>query len=315
MNSMALTHEQMQKRDAYGKVIAGAILCITSGVVLAVMLFVPKSVIPVAPRISSAPDAYKDISLSAKAVVVYDLTTGAVLYGKNEYSQLPLASITKLLSIYAAADTLSNTSTVQITKQSLAMDGDNGFKEGQSFSFSDLARFSLVASSNDGAEAIAETAALHRGASNTNLLASAVAALGLDTTYAINGTGLDENTTTAGAYGSALDIAKLAGGLLVKVPSIARATIDPSIEIKAYDGARIRAKNTNPDVIHTPGLLLSKTGYTDLAGGNLVIVFDAGLIHPIAIVVLGSTREERFTDTEKLLSATLDHFAGLSSTL
>jgi D-alanyl-D-alanine carboxypeptidase len=59
-----------------------------------------------------------------------------------------------------------------------------------------------------------------------------------------------------------------------------------------------------------PGLLLSKTGYTDLAGGNLVIVFDVGIGHPVAIVVLGSTRDARFTDVEKLMHATLSHFAG-----
>jgi D-alanyl-D-alanine carboxypeptidase len=59
-----------------------------------------------------------------------------------------------------------------------------------------------------------------------------------------------------------------------------------------------------------PDLLLSKTGYTDLAGGNLVIVYDAGINHPIAIVVLGSTEDGRFTDVSQLIAATLAHFGG-----
>jgi D-alanyl-D-alanine carboxypeptidase len=57
-------------------------------------------------------------------------------------------------------------------------------------------------------------------------------------------------------------------------------------------------------------MLLSKTGFTDLAGGNLAIVFDAGVNHPVAVVVLGSTEDSRFTDVSELVGATLAHFAG-----
>jgi D-alanyl-D-alanine carboxypeptidase len=57
--------------------------------------------------------------------------------------------------------------------------------------------------------------------------------------------------------------------------------------------------------------MMSKTGYTDLAGGNLAVVFDAGIGHPVAVVVLGSTKEERFTDVQRLVRATSAQFAGL----
>jgi len=62
-----------------------------------------------------------------------------------------------------------------------------------------------------------------------------------------------------------------------------------------------------------PRLLLSKTGYTDLAGGNLALVFDAGIMHPIAVIVLGSSKSARFTDGTALVAATLAHFAGVAS--
>ena len=52
-------------------------------------------------------------------------------------------------------------------------------------------------------------------------------------------------------------------------------------------------------------LIASKTGYTDLAGGNLVIAFDAGFNHPIIVSVLGSTIDGRFTDAEALVWAAL----------
>ena len=53
-----------------------------------------------------------------------------------------------------------------------------------------------------------------------------------------------------------------------------------------------------------PGLLGGKTGYTNLAGGNLAVIYDAGLNHPIVVVVLGSTLEGRFGDVETLVDAT-----------
>ena len=62
--------------------------------------------------------------------------------------------------------------------------------------------------------------------------------------------------------------------------------------------------NTNDLVDQIPGMIGSKTGYTDLAGGNLVLLVDIGIDHPIAIAVLGSTRDERFSDVKKLIDAT-----------
>ncbi len=61
-------------------------------------------------------------------------------------------------------------------------------------------------------------------------------------------------------------------------------------------------KNTNEVVQNIDGLIASKTGYTDLSGGNLVVAFDAGLNHPIIVTVLGSSQEGRFSDTLKLIN-------------
>ena len=123
---------------------------------------------------------------------------------------------------------------------------------------------------------------------------------------------LDENGAISGGYGSAHDIALLAAALLKRVPGIMHASIDPSVTVRSFSGSSYTLKNTNPEVSHIPGLMLSKTGYTDLAGGNLAVVFDAGIGHPVAIVVLGSTRDERFSDVDRLVKATGAQFVGLS---
>jgi D-alanyl-D-alanine carboxypeptidase len=266
----------------------------------------------IASSTSLAPNAYANISLIGKSAIVYDLTSGQTLFAQNANAQLPLASITKLLTLYAATSVLSPNSTVQMTPLAVSQDGDaadSGFSAGETFKFQDLARLTLAASSNDGAEAIAEAADAEKSTNTTSLLASAATSVGLTNTYAVNGTGLDESTVQSGGYGSAHDIAVLAGSLLKKDPAIAEATTLPSVTIQSEQGVTHSFANTDVDVTKYPDLLLSKTGYTDLAGGNLVIVYDAAINHPVAIVVLGSTETGRFTDVSQLVNATLAHFA------
>ena len=121
------------------------------------------------------------------------------------------------------------------------------------------------------------------------------------------------STEISGGYGSAYDLARLAGALVAQSPEIAAATTQSSAEAVSAGGTAFSVKNTDPMVGTIPRLLLSKTGYTDLAGGNLAIVFDAGSGHPIAVVILGSSQKERFTDGAALIAATLAHFAGVAS--
>lgn len=253
-------------------------------------------------------DPFMNLNLSGQAAIVLDLSNGRTLYSQNADTPLPLASLTKLLTLYEAQRVLSPQSLVTISSTSLAQDGNYGLSLGETFAYQDLARFALVASSNDAAEAIAEAAASTRGQNVPQFMASAVANANLSHTRAVSSTGLDLDLTTASNFGSARDMAKLAGEFLGIAPTIAEATTHTAVTAYSTAGIPHSLSNTNQDVTAMPGILLSKTGFTDIAGGNLVVVFDAGINHPIAVVVLGSTHEARFTDVEKLISATLTSF-------
>lgn len=303
-----------QKKQATTALFAGtAVLGLTA---LVAPLFaqqqkdVPLAEAPTAPAAVAPSTAFADARVEAKSAIVYDLVTGEVLYEKNSRSQLPLASLTKLLTVYAASEALPRNATVTITDTALLSDGESGFSAGETFAFGELAKLALVSSSNDATAAIAETAAIARATSGKSMLASAASAVGLSQTYALNGTGLDESTSVSGGYGSAYDVAKLAGALLEKAPDIAQATVNTSYTVTSREGVTHTLKTTNPGIMRVPNALLTKTGYTDLAGGNLAIVYDAGIGHPIAIVVLGSSLEGRFTDVNSLLNRTNEHFSG-----
>lgn len=307
-----LERRHQKKQAATALVAATAVLSLT---VLVAPLFAQKEA-PVAiveapaPVSMPASEAFTSVTIEGKSAIVYDLVTGETLYEKNSRSQLPLASLTKLLTVYAAVESLSADSVVAITDTALLSDGESGFVQGETFRFEDLARIALVSSSNDATAAIAESAAIARATSGKSMLASAASAAGLAQTYALNGTGLDESTSVSGGYGSARDIALLSGELLNKAPEIARATVQTSSTITSREGIVHSLPNTNPGISRVPNALLSKTGFTDLAGGNLAIVYDAGVGRPIAIVVLGSSREGRFSDVNTLLNRTNEYFAG-----
>lgn len=258
-------------------------------------------------------DPFTGLHLSGQAAIVVDLSNGHTLYSQKADAELPLASLTKLLTLYGSQHILSANSPVTLSSTSLAQDGEYGFTEGETFLYKDMARLALTASSNDAAEAILEAAETATGQTAAQFMSGAVRAAGLSHTQASNGTGLDIDTTEAGAYGSARDMAQLAGEFLTTAPDIAKSTTKRSVSVTSATGVAHSLPNTNPDVAALPGLLLSKTGYTDLAGGNLVVVFDAGISHPVAVVVLGSTRDARFTDVEKLMHATLATFRAQSN--
>ncbi len=314
MNTPDLQELALQTRSTRE---AGVTLLLASGVLAFFILISPaaKRTPPDAVTINtpSAPDAFAGVSIEAKAAIVYDLATGKTLYAKNDEAQLPLASLTKLLTVYAALTELSPNTPITIPESAAHVDAPHAFSVGQVFPLADLARLTLTGSLNDGAIAIANATAARENKTESAMLAGAAAALNLSQTYALNGSGLDMNTAISGGYGSAADLARLAGALVERAPGIAAATTHSTAEAVSAGGTSFVIKNTDPITGTIPRLLLSKTGYTDLAGGNLALVFDAGIQHPIAVIVLGSSLKARFTDGAALVAATLAHFAGVAS--
>jgi D-alanyl-D-alanine carboxypeptidase len=86
-------------------------------------------------------------------------------------------------------------------------------------------------------------------------------------------------------------------------PEILTSTTLPQTRVYNEVGQYHEAENTNDIVLQIPNIIGSKTGYTDLAGGNLTIAFDAGFNRPIVVTVLGSTRYGRFADVKALVDA------------
>ena len=256
---------------------------------------------------------YTGLPLSAEAVYVLDTTTSEVLYQKQAHRQLPLASITKVMTALVAHESAHAGRVITITDTALEAEGDIGLFSGEKWRLEDLLHVVLLTSSNDGARALAEAfggagqASGNETPSFVDTMNETARRLGLSRTFFLNETGLDEHDEQVpGAYGSARDVAHLFAYALAEIPEYLGVTNMQAVERVSVSDVVHTATNTNKSVNTVPGLLASKTGYTDLAGGNLVTAVSVGLNRPIIFVVLGSTPEGRFSDMEQLVATTRD---------
>jgi D-alanyl-D-alanine carboxypeptidase (penicillin-binding protein 5/6) len=248
------------------------------------------------------PDPFIGLKLEAKAAIVYDVEQGRVVYSREAETQLPLASLTKTMTALVASNLMPSGTIVNVTPEALATEGDSGLQLDEEWRLSELLNYTLVTSSNDGAAAIARTTESLTGRNFVGEMNAEAARLGMTQTYFQNETGLDLNPAVPGANGSVFDVARLFSHILKSKPEILAST-NQSVIRSASLARDYYGTNTNTLAAVMPGVLGSKTGYTDLAGGNLAVIVDTGLRQPYVIVVMGSSQEGRFSDVKKLAAA------------
>lgn len=245
---------------------------------------------------------FDDAVVTARSAFVWDVKTGRALFNKNADEVLPLASVTKLMTALVAYELLDDDTLVDISVDAIRTDGDSGLSDGETFSLKNLTNMVLVASSNDGAEALGAAAGKSVVAEGkpqdifVHAMNIRAGQLGLTNTTFYNASGLDITEEKAGAYSTARDISFLMEYIVTNYPDVTALTTVENTYVYNESGEYHEVDNTNAIVNRVEGLIASKTGYTELSGGNLVIAFNVGLNHPIIVVVLGSTFKDRFTD-------------------
>ena len=212
-----------------------------------------------------------ETKVKAESFLIYDMTADKVIFGYNENTKRPLASVTKLMTAYIA--TLECKDNLKDKLDSL-----------------------LIASDNSSADNIAENCPnyddfvkkMNDSAVKNNLKLSFVNPSGLD----IN----DEKE--ASNFGDAISVAKLMNMLYIVNPKMLEHTTKDNFNL---------IKNTNQYAENLSFLIGSKTGYTDIARGNLVTMYEVTPGNKIAIVIMGSTKQDRFIDTFLLLKSYLNN--------
>ncbi len=251
---------------------------------------------------------FEDLVLSANSYLVWDVKHQRKISSLNEEIQFPMASLTKLMTVLVASNHAKSNSVLTIQEENLNTEGESGLVLNEKWNLKDLIDFVLITSSNDGASALGSVISSLNTETNQETfirkMNNTAKDLGMTQSFFLNESGLDINEKISGAYGSVRDVVILMEHILEENPSLLKASVLKEIQIDS-DSVVHQTKNTNIIVDKLPGVLASKTGFTDLAGGNLVMAFDIGLGHNVIISVMGSTKEARFEDMEKLYWASV----------
>ncbi|MCD8324458.1 MAG: D-alanyl-D-alanine carboxypeptidase [Clostridiales bacterium] len=158
---------------------------------------------------------------TAPSVLLMDADTGTILYAKDETTERPLASVTKVMTmllIFEAVDAgqISLEDTVTVSEHAAGMGGSQVYLEaGETQTVDTMIKCIAVASANDASVAMAEFISGSEDAFVESMNARA-AELGMEHTHFANACGLDAD----GHYSCALDIALMSRELTVNHPEV-----------------------------------------------------------------------------------------------
>ncbi len=248
--------------------------------------------------------AYPDLKIGARSAVILDQDSGRTLFSKNANEQLPMASITKIMTALVVLENYNNLdAVVTVPGEAVKSSGSKMYLyEGESLKVRDMLKGLLIESANDAAITLAVRTAGSIEKFVQMMNAKAVR-MGLFNTHFVNPTGFDDPNH----YSTAKDIANLARTALMhpvfaEIVSIEKATI--------YDTTRKfshELNNTNKLVGKYRNVVGVKTGTTDEAGESLVASARGDSGQEVTAVLLDSP--DRFEEGKRALDWALKAYS------
>ncbi|MCL6597984.1 MAG: D-alanyl-D-alanine carboxypeptidase [Alicyclobacillus macrosporangiidus] len=257
------------------------------------------------------PDAEDEgigLAHESRAAVVMDYATGKVLFEKDAHEKLPMASITKVMTLLLVAEAIDSgrlrlTDKVKTSEYAASMGGSQVFLEpGETMTVEDLVKGIAIASANDACVALAEHLAGSEEAFVRQMNRRA-RELGMDDTHFVNCNGLPEPDH----YSSAHDIAIMSRELL-KHEWITKYTSVYSDYLRKDTEHPFWLVNTNKLVRFYPGVDGLKTGYTAEAKYCLTATAKKDGFRVIAVVMGAPKPSVRNREVSELLNWSFSTF-------
>lgn len=248
-----------------------------------------------------------NFSLNSEAAILYDASSGQVLYERNSSEKLYPASITKVLTAIVVIENSKLDDVVTISQSAL----DNveygyvtsNLKVGTELTVEELLNILLVSSANDIANVLAEhvSGSIEGFASLMNQTAVKIGCLNSNFVNP-NGTHNDNH------YSTAYDLA-LIGKYALKYD-----VLREIFTKRYYDKGDIRFSTTNELInpnsknyyMYANGL---KTGFTTPAGNCLMGSATRNNLELIAVLLKSSTSDNRFLESKMLFDYGFDNFS------
>lgn len=250
---------------------------------------------------SAAPSAQASgPEIEAESWALMDAESGKYLEGENQDEQLPLGSVTKIMSALVVLDEgIDLEEEVVISSEAESFVGNTysnvGLISGERVTVGDLLVASMVASGTEAVYALAEYAGDGSVENFVGMMNDKASELGLENTNFETPAGLD----TAGNYSSGRDVAILSQAAL-QYPLFA--------EIVAQQEATISTQNREIEIFNTNQLLTTyppttgiKTGTTPQGGASLASSAEANGESFVGVILGAEDSEERFRASQEIL--------------
>lgn len=263
----------------------------SSGIPLSELLAEDAAAWPTAAPVDTA------LKVSAKGAVLMDQASGKVLYEQGAHERVPIASVTKVMTLLLVMEALANeriawTDAVSCSDLAASMGGSQIWLEpGEIMTVEELVKAAAVVSANDACVALAEHIS---GTADAFVAAMNARAkeLGMADTQFVDCSGLDDS-----GYSCAYDVALMSRELM-KHKEIQRFT---TIWMDTLRGGESQLVNTNKLVRHYTGATGLKTGTTQAAGHCLAATAERDGTAFVAVVLGSPTTAERFDGARAML--------------
>lgn len=250
---------------------------------------------------SSDSSGVEELTTNAKSAIMIEASTGKILYEKNKDEKLPMASMTKMMTLLLIMEEIESGNLkwdemITTSEHAASMGGSQIFLEvGEKMSVSDLVKGICIASGNDASVAMAERIG---GTEEkfVSMMNQKAEKLGLKNTHFENACGLDSDNH----YSSANDMSIIAKEL-VKHQKILEFSGTYEDYLRQNTAKSFWLVNTNKLVRYYQGVDGLKTGYTKNAGYCITTTAKRNNMRLITVVMGEPTSPIRNSETTKML--------------
>jgi len=247
------------------------------------------------------------LNIDAKAVISVKIDNQGnekIMLSKNISEELPIASLSKLMTVLVASDSHDLYELISINEEIVNQEESFGcLTIGDKLSVNNLIHSALIESSNDAAYALSQILGEDKFVEKMNYYCELI---GLNNTYFYNPTGLDKIDKIN--YSTSSDLVKLTRYILREHPEIFKITIKNSYKITRPNGTlhHFISESTNKLLKEYPEITGGKTGWSLSANGCLLIILDDPNSNDYYInIVLGS--KDRFGEMGKIIDTILEY--------
>lgn len=237
-----------------------------------------------------------DPIITARAVGLYDIVSDKFLYAKEPDRQVPIASVTKLMTAVIIKENINISDIITVAPENINVDGQGAdLVKGERIVVADLLKIMLIKSSNDAAASFANYAK-QQGIDLVAKMNEKAKEIGMNQTRYLDPSGLNDNGVS-----TVKDLVLLVKYINDQHSDIWRILRTQSETVASYDGINSHAlTSTNALLGQMSGIIGGKTGYTDRAMGTMVLQVSLQDGENMVIsIILGSS--DRFGETKKLI--------------